>query len=89
MYTFSSYIFNFEKILQTQPLPFWLKILKSLFNGKLRDELLIGEIFTTLLEARAQIKQWRKEYNEFRPHSALDYRSSRTEGLLSKAKTLP
>jgi hypothetical protein len=61
MYTFSSYIFNFEQFLQTQPLPFWLKILENLLNGKLRDELLIGEIFTTLLETRAQIKQWRKE----------------------------
>jgi transposase InsO family protein len=44
------------------------------FNGKLRDELLNGEIFTTLLEAKVLIENWRREYNEIRPHSALGYR---------------
>lgn len=43
------------------------------FNGKLRDELLNGEIFTTLLEARVLIESWRNEYNQLRPHSALGY----------------
>ena len=43
------------------------------FNGKLRDELLNGEIFTTLLEAKVLIEQWRNEYNQFRPHSSLNY----------------
>jgi len=38
------------------------------FNGKLRDELLNGEIFTTLLEARVLVEQWREEYNTVRPH---------------------
>ncbi|OPY76803.1 MAG: hypothetical protein A4E65_03056 [Syntrophorhabdus sp. PtaU1.Bin153] len=32
------------------------------FNGKLRNELLNGEIFTTLLEARVLIENWRTEY---------------------------
>jgi len=44
------------------------------FNGKLRDELLKREIFTTLEEARVLIEQWRREYNQVRPHSALGYR---------------
>ena len=44
------------------------------FNGKLRDELLDREIFTTLTEAKILIEEWRKEYNQVRPHSALDYR---------------
>jgi len=44
------------------------------FNGKLRDELLNREIFTTLTEAKILIEEWRKEYNQIRPHSALDYR---------------
>jgi transposase InsO family protein len=44
------------------------------FNGKLRDELLNGEIFTTLLEARALLENWRREYNHIRPHSSLGYR---------------
>ena len=43
------------------------------FNGKLRDELLNGEIFETLLEAKVLIEQWRWEYNTFRPHSSLGY----------------
>ena len=42
-------------------------------NGILRDELLNGEIFTTLLEAKALIEQWRKEYNQLRSHSSLNY----------------
>lgn len=44
------------------------------FNGKLRDGLLNGEIFTTLLEAKVLIEGWRKEYNQIRPHSSLGYR---------------
>ncbi len=44
------------------------------FNGKLMDELLNREIFTTLLEARVLIEEWRREYNQVRPHSALRYK---------------
>ena len=43
------------------------------FNGKLRDELLNGEIFDTLLEAKVLIERWRREYNTIRPHSSLGY----------------
>jgi putative transposase len=44
------------------------------FNGKLRDELLNGEIFYTLKEAQILIEQWRLHYNTIRPHSSLGYR---------------
>jgi putative transposase len=44
------------------------------FNGKLRDELLNGEIFYSLKEAKVVIEQWRKHYNTIRPHSSLGYR---------------
>jgi transposase InsO family protein len=44
------------------------------FNGKLRDELLNGEIFYSLNEARILIEQWRQHYNTVRPHSSLGYR---------------
>ena len=44
------------------------------FNGKLRDELLNGEIFYTLKEAKVLIERWRVEYNTVRPHSSLGYR---------------
>jgi putative transposase len=44
------------------------------FNGKLRDELLNGEIFYSLKGAKAAIGQWRSHYNTARPHSSLGYR---------------
>lgn len=44
------------------------------FNGKLRDELLNGELFYTLKEAQVLIEGWRREYNTIRPHSSLGYR---------------
>ena len=44
------------------------------FNGKLRDELLNGEIFDTLLEAQVLVERWRRHYNQVRPHSARGYR---------------
>ena len=52
------------------------------FNGKLRDELLNREIFTTLLEAQILIEEWRKEYNQVRPHSALHYRPPAPEAII-------
>ena len=52
------------------------------FNGKLRDELLNGEIFTTLIEAKVLIEQWRREYNQVRPHSALGYRPPAPEAII-------
>lgn len=42
------------------------------FNGKFRDECLNEHWFTSLAEARVRIGIWRREYNEWRPHSSLD-----------------
>jgi transposase InsO family protein len=44
------------------------------FNGKLRDELLNGEVFDTRREAQVVIEEWRRHYNRVRPHSSLGYR---------------
>ena len=44
------------------------------FNGRLRDECLNVEWFTTLEEAREKLAVWRAHYNHQRPHSALDDR---------------
>ncbi len=52
------------------------------FNGKLRDELLNGEIFMTLFEAQVLIENWRKDYNQIRPHSALGYRPPAPEATM-------
>jgi transposase InsO family protein len=52
------------------------------FNGKLRDELLNREVFTTLLEAQVLVESWRDEYNHVRPHSSLAYRPPAPEAIL-------
>jgi len=52
------------------------------FSGKLRDELLNREIFTTLTEAKILIEGWQKEYNQIRPHSALRYRPPAPEAII-------
>ena len=56
------------------------------FNGSLRDELLNGEIFYSLAEARILIEAWRRHYNTVRPHSSLGYRPPAPEVV---ASTLP
>ncbi|MDD5703812.1 MAG: IS3 family transposase [Dehalococcoidales bacterium] len=55
------------------------------FNGKMRDELLGREIFTTLEEAKVLIEQWRRHYNQVRPHSAKNYRPPAPEAILTTA----
>lgn len=42
------------------------------FNGKLRDECLNEHWFRTVREAQRIIETWRLNYNNLRPHSALD-----------------
>jgi transposase InsO family protein len=58
------------------------------FNGRLRDELLNREIFTTLIEAKVLIADWRKEYNQVRPHSSLGYRPPAPEAKILEILTL-
>jgi putative transposase len=58
-------------------------------NAKLRDELLNGEIFTTLREAQVLIENWRRHYNAIRPHSSLGYRPPAPEAILPPASGLP
>jgi putative transposase len=45
------------------------------FNGRLRDECLNQEWFTTLDHARTVLAEWKEDYNTVRPHSALDYKT--------------
>jgi len=52
------------------------------FNGKLRDELLNGEIFYSLKEAQIIIERWRRHYNKVRPHSSLGYRPPAPESRM-------
>ena len=52
------------------------------FNGRVRDELLNGEIFYSLKEAQIIIERWRTHYNTKRPHSALGYRPPAPEAIV-------
>ena len=49
------------------------------FNARLRDELLDGEIFYSLKEARIVIESWRHHYNSVRPHESLGYKAPAPE----------
>ena len=42
------------------------------FNGRLRDECLNTNWFMDMKHARNVIEEWRRDYNEVRPHSSLD-----------------
>ena len=69
------------KTLYIEPGSLWENGYIESFNGKLRDELLDGEIFYTLKEARVIIENWRRHYNTVRPHSSLGYRPPAPETL--------
>ncbi len=77
------------KTLYIEPGSPWENGYMESFIGKFRDELLNGEIFDTLLEAKVLTERWRREYNTVRPHSALGYRPPAPETMeLSLPKTL-
>lgn len=59
------------------------------FNGKLRDELLNGEVFYTLKEAQVLIEQWRLHYNHVRPHSSLGYKPPAPKVYVLQQEALP
>jgi len=58
------------------------------FNGKLRDELLNGELFYTLRDAQVLIEPWRDHSNRVRPHSALGYRPPAPETWGARPRVL-
>ena len=76
------------KPLYIEPGSPWENGYNESFNGKLRDELLNGEIFYTLQEAKVLIENWRYEYNHLRPHSSLGYRPPAPETWLPSAAAL-
>ncbi len=45
------------------------------FNGRFREECLSTEWFTSITHAQQVIENWRRDYNEARPHSGLAGRS--------------
>lgn len=76
------------KTLFIEPGSPWENGYNESFNSKLRDELLNGEIFTTLYEAKVLIERWRRHYNAIRPHSSLGYRPPAPETILPPAFNL-
>jgi len=77
------------KTLYIEPGSPWENGYNESFNGKLRDELLNGEIFYSFKEAQVLIERWRRHYNTLRPHSALGYRPPAPETVLLPAVDLP
>ena len=65
-----------------EPGSLWENGYRESFNGRMRDELLNGEIFYSLREAQIIIEKWRKHYNTKRPHSALGYRPPAPEAII-------
>jgi putative transposase len=57
------------------------------FNGKMRDEFLSREILITLQEAKVLKEQWRREYNQVCPQSALGYKPPAPEAVLAAITT--
>lgn len=53
----------------------WQNGANESFNGKFRDECLSAEWFRNRLEAKVVIEDWRNHYNDFRPHSSLNYQT--------------
>ena len=51
------------------------------FNGKLRDEFLNLEVFTSVREMKVLVEEWRREYNQVRLHSSLGYRPPAPEAV--------
>ncbi|MBU8922065.1 MAG: IS3 family transposase [Bacteroidales bacterium] len=45
------------------------------FNSRLRAECLNRELFRNKKEAQKIVENWRREYNELRPHSSLGYKT--------------
>jgi putative transposase len=59
------------------------------FNGRFRDECLNANWFVNLADAREKIERWRREYNEERPHSSLDYRTPSEFALAGERLPFP
>jgi transposase InsO family protein len=51
----------------------WENAYSETFNSRFRDELLDRELFTSLTEGRVVIEEYRRDYNQHRPHSSLGY----------------
>lgn len=67
-----------------QPGKPWQNGKNESFNGRFRDECLNAEAFASRREARVLIEEWRRNYNEERPHSGIDYQTPSEKRLAYK-----
>jgi transposase InsO family protein len=69
----------------------WENAYAESYHARLRDELLDREQFATVLEARVLLEDWREEYNQERPHSALGYKTPEAfaAGVAAAARAEP
>src|SRR3989441_10439710 len=66
-------LYGFAWLDELQPHTAFFAPCRQSFNGRLRDECLNANWFTSLSDARRKIEAWRQDYNQQRPHSSLDY----------------
>lgn len=57
------------------------------FNGRFRQECLNAHWFLSLADAKAKIEEWRRYYNETRPHSALQWATPSEFARQAREKT--
>ncbi len=67
-----------------QPGKPWQNGKNESFNGRFRDECLNAEVFASRREARVLIEEWRRNYNEERPHSGIEYQTPQEKRLAYK-----
>ncbi len=75
------WLYCYKPELRAEPENPWENGYVESFNGKLRNELLNIEIFDTLFEAKVLTENWRREYNQIRPHSSLGYQPPTPETI--------
>lgn len=63
------------KTLYIEPGSPWENAYSESFNSRFRDELLDRELFTSVLEAKVLVSDYKQEYNQQRPHSSLNYQT--------------
>ena len=75
------------KPMQIYPGSPWENGYNKCFNGTLRKEVLNAEWFHTTRQAQVVINVWLRQYNQIRPHHALNMRPHAPETLLETTKT--
>ena len=74
------------KPIQVFPGSLWENGYNERFNGTLRNEILNAEWFHTVRQAQTAINIWLRQYNQIRPHHALNMRPPVPETLIEKSK---